>query len=635
MTTALFKFLLFLTIIIAPLAYQSTVQNTSADTTDLQTYKQDSPPFTPSPDPDKLVFYRRGGFMPYSTSNSILINDDFSLNLTSVRPIVWWTLHHITLTYSWWTSDDQTNWQLIPNNNTGNLKIDSSKKGTKYYQAKATYTIDNKIIFNPYYSKIIKVTINEKPIDTEDLSINTSAPYLLNINSSLLDNIIYATGFRNPEKATDPIVWSTSDDNLAHVNSKGEITPVSDKNSGDVLIQALVKNSINKESKVAQKEIRVGGGLDDINAKLGEDVTFKVQGLSTDNRDSSNDISIIWFKKIPGVKGWKKINNADKMSLTIKNIDSHLDGTLYHATFSLKDKSFTTNDAQLTISDSNVGINNHIENTSHSNIPLDTPSNLTNIIENDKLNYKLHLSNANKTSLKEETLVVPLPPQVDVKKLTIDGQNVEPHYQTENFQKKNLSINLNQFKNKNELDCNINLQVNTISHNASFKSTPSIYGKNIDSTSYHNNGKSVEFHFITNILKHTVHDISFNSVHPFNLESLIYRSSETNAPNNIIDFTDDRRNFSPVKIMVEQEYNFYDLFSDTYLPATLQMYDATNNTSQDILHNPVLVATSADNQKLHYLNWNKNEGLLLKLKPGPISAGTYRTQLNWTLIEST
>src|SRR5699024_1694194 len=130
-------------------------------------------------------------------------------------------------------------------------------------------------------------------------------------------------------------------------------------------------------------------------------------------RESSNDISIIWGKKIPGVKNWEKINNNNKMSLTIKNIDSHLDGTLYRATFSLNEKSFRTNEAQLTISDSKVGINNHIENTSHSNVPLDTPSNLTNIIENDKLNYKLHLSNANKTSLKEETLVVPLPPQVD------------------------------------------------------------------------------------------------------------------------------------------------------------------------------------------------------------------------------
>jgi len=633
MTTALFKFLFFLTIIITPIAYHSTVQSASADTTDLQMYGQNSPPFTPSPDPNKSVIYTRGGFMPYSTSSSILINDDFSLNLTTVRPIVWWTLRHITLTYSWWTSDDQINWHLIPNNKTGNLKIDSSKKGTKYYQAMATYTIGGKVIFDPYYSKIIKVAINEKPIDTEDLFINTSSPYLLNINSPLLDNIIYATGFRNPEEATDPILWSTNDDNLARVNSKGEITPVSDKNSGDVLIQALVKNSINKESKIAQKEIRVGGGLDDINAKLGEDVTFRVQGLSTDNRESSNDISIIWFKKIPG-KDWKQINNNNKMSLTIKNIDSHLDGTLYRATFSLKDKSFRTNEAQLTISDSKVGINNHIENTSHSNAPLDTPSNLTNIIENDKLNYKLHLSNANKTSLKEETLVVPLPPQVDVKELTIDGQNVEPHYQTENFQKKNLSIDLNQFKNKSELDCNINLQVNTISNNASFKSTPSIYGKNIDNTSYHNNGIPMEFHFITNILKHTIHDINFNTIQTFIPGSLVYRLNDTNAPNNIIDFTDDRRKFNSVKITVEQSYSFYDLFTDTYLPATLQMYDATKDAPQDILHNPALVATSEDNQKLHYLNWNKNEGLLLKLKSGPISAGTYRTQLNWTFIES-
>ncbi len=105
MTTALFKFLLFLTIIIAPLAYQSTVQNTSADTTDLQTYEQVRPPFTPSPDPIKRgIFYTQGGFKKnYYTFKSLTINDDFTLNLQAVRPPL-----PAFLTYSWWISDNKT-----------------------------------------------------------------------------------------------------------------------------------------------------------------------------------------------------------------------------------------------------------------------------------------------------------------------------------------------------------------------------------------------------------------------------------------------------------------------------------------------------------------------------------------------
>lgn len=641
MTTALFKFLLFLTIIIAPLAYQSTVQNTSADTTDLQTYEQVRPPFTPSPDPIKRgIFYTQGGFKKnYYTFKSLTINDDFTLNLQAVRPPL-----PAFLTYSWWISDNKTDWRPISNNKTGNLKINTSRKGIKYYQVKAVYkAFAGYTIHGPYYSKIIKVAINEKPIDTEDLSIETSSPYLLNIGNSVLDNAIYATSSRNPEEATDPIIWSTSDDTIAHINSNGEITPVSNEYSGDILIKALVKNSINKKTKIAQKEIRVGGGLDDINAKLGDNVTFKIQGLS-DKRDDADDVSINWFQKKSVHGNCIKLPHSNTTELTLNNLKSNLDGSMYYAVFSYTDeyhkkKTFQTNEAQLTISNSIIGIDNQIQNTSNKDDPLDTKTNLANVSKDDKLTYTLHLSNANKTNLKDQTLVIPLPLQVDITNLKInDDQHIEYKLQTESLKEKKLILDLAKFKDNEDLNIELNLNVGKISNNFEFKSTPVIYGTYLDSdndNSYHNNGTTVSLHFITNMLFPTIHDITFSPIQTYVPNSLIYRLNDTNAPNNIIDFDDQRRSFNSVQIQVAQENPFHDEKKNLYLPATLQLHDPTNNTFTDISNNPTSVATSAKNQQLHYLNWSKDEGLLLRLKPGSIRPGKYETKLNWTFIEST
>ena len=642
MTTALFKFLLFLTIIIAPLAYQSTVQNTSADTTDLQTYEQVRPPFTPSPDPIKRgIFYTQGGFKKnYYTFKSLTINDDFTLNLQAVRPPL-----PAFLTYSWWISDNKTDWRPISNNKTGNLKINTSRKGIKYYQVKAVYkAFAGYTIHGPYYSKIIKVAINEKPIDTEDLSIETSSPYLLNIGNSVLDNAIYATSSRNPEEATDPIIWSTSDDTIAHINSNGEITPVSNEYSGDILIKALVKNSINKKTKIAQKEIRVGGGLDDINAKLGDNVTFKIQGLSDDKRDDADDVSINWFQKKSVHGNCIKLPHSNTTELTLNNLKSNLDGSMYYAVFSYTDeyhkkKTFQTNEAQLTISNSIIGIDNQIQNTSNKDDPLDTKTNLANVSKDDKLTYTLHLSNANKTNLKDQTLVIPLPLQVDITNLKInDDQHIEYKLQTESLKEKKLILDLAKFKDNEDLNIELNLNVGKISNNFEFKSTPVIYGTYLDSdndNSYHNNGTTVSLHFITNMLFPTIHDITFSPIQTYVPNSLIYRLNDTNAPNNIIDFDDQRRSFNSVQIQVAQENPFHDEKKNLYLPATLQLHDPTNNTFTDISNNPTSVATSAKNQQLHYLNWSKDEGLLLRLKPGSIRPGNYETTLNWTFIEST
>jgi hypothetical protein len=645
MTTALFKFLFFLTIIITPIAYHSTVQSASADTTDLQTYGQDSPPFTPSPDPQGRFFYTRGGFkVPYPTSKSLTTNEDFTLSVQAVRPRVL-SLFPPTLTYSWWTSDNQMNWRPISNNKTGNLKVNTSRKGIKYYQVKAVYkNFVGFTIHGPYYSKIIKVSINEKPIDTENLSIETSSPYLLNIGGSLLDNAIYATGSRNPEEATDPIIWSTSDDNIAHINSNGEITPVGAEHSGNILIKALVKNSINKKTKIAQKEIRVGGGLDDIDAKLGDNVTFKIQGLSDNKRDDADDVSIDWFKQESDHDNWIKLPHNNKTELTLNNLESNLDGSMYHAVFSYtnesnKRESFKTNDAQLTISNSIIGIDNQIQNTSHKDDPLDTKTNLANVARDDDLTYRLHLSNVNKTNLKDQTLVIPLPLQVNITKLKInDEQNIEYKLQTESFKKKNLIIDLTKFKDKEDLNVELNLKVGQISNNFEFESNPVIYGTYLEDkndNSYHNYGSTISFHFITNMFFPSIHDITFNPIQTYAPNSLIYRLNDTNAPNNIIDFDDQRRNFNPVKIMVAQSHALYDQKSKAYLPAVLQIHNLTNNTVTNVSDHPAFVAISTRDQKLHYLNWNKNEGLLLKLKPGSISPGNYETTLNWTFIEST
>src|SRR5699024_3892384 len=110
MTTALFKFLFFLTIIITPIAYHSTVQSASADTTDLQTYGQNSPPFTPSP-PSKsgIIFVYRGGFLQQPDNfYSRKVGDKLTFHIEVIRESS--LLNYISKKKStWWVSSDKKN----------------------------------------------------------------------------------------------------------------------------------------------------------------------------------------------------------------------------------------------------------------------------------------------------------------------------------------------------------------------------------------------------------------------------------------------------------------------------------------------------------------------------------------------
>ena len=636
MTTALFKFLFFLTIIITPIAYHSTVQSASADTTDLQTYGQDSPPFTPSP-PSKsgIIFVYRGGFLQQPDNfYSRKVGDKLTFHIEVIRESN--LLNYISKKKStWWVSSDKKNWKKINNNNNDDLPVNTSKIGTQYYQLQVQYSYTR----YTYYSNIIEVDVHPTSIDTKELTINTNYDYLLNVESTSSQNAIFASTTRTPVNSTDDIKWETSDNSLANIDSNGKITAATSKKFGDVTIIASVTNSINKQKIKAKKSIYVGGGLEDMSAKLGEDVTFKVQGLSDDKRDSEDNLSIEWYQKSSPTSSYIKLPNDNQAELTLKNVTSKLDGSSYYAKFKYGKESFKTNSAQLTISNSIIGIDNQIQNTTHKDDPLDTKTNLANVAKDDKLTYLLHLSNANKTNLKDQTLVIPLPLQVDITKLKInDEQNIEYKLQTESLKRKNLIIDLTKFKDREDLNIELNLKVGPISTNFEFESKPVIYGtylENNNDSSYHNYGSTISFHFITNMFFPSIHDITFNPIQTYAPNSLIYRLNDTNAPNNIIDFDDQRRNFNPVKIMVAQSHALYDQKSKADLPAVLQIHNLTNNTVTNVSDHPAFVAISTRDQKLHYLNWNKNEGLLLKLKPGLISPGNYETTLNWTFIEST
>lgn len=644
MTTAFLKFLFFLTIIITPIAYHSTVQSASADTTDLQTYGQDSPPFTPSPPGKSGTFFsRRGGFInPQQELYSGTIGTPLTIHLNPIRPAGFPTWG-VKDTYTWRKLSDKNIWSSVKGAKGSNFTIDNSQIGTNYYQLEVHYHKNYITVWGSrditIYSKIIKVVTNKNPIDTEKLNIDTNSNYLLNTNSTLVDNAVFASATREPIDSTDNITWTTSDNSLANIDSNGKITAATPKKFGDVTIIASVTNSINKQKIKAEKSIYVGGGLEDMSAKLGEDVTFKVQGLSDDKRDSEDNLSIEWYQKSSPTSGYIKLPNNNQTELTLKNVTSKLDGSSYYAKFKYDKESFKTNDAQLTISNSIIGIDNQIQNTSHKDDPLDTKTNLANVARDDDLTYRLRLSNVNKTNLKDQTLVIPLPLQVNITKLKInDEQNIEYKLQTENFKKKNLIIDLTKFKDKENLNVELNLKVGQISNNFEFESKPVIYGTYLEDrndNSYHNYGSTISFHFITNMFFPSIHDITFNPIQTYAPNSLIYRLNDTNAPNNIIDFDDQRRNFNPVKIMVAQSHALYDKKSKAYLPAVLQIHNLTNNTVTNVSDHPAFVAISTRDQKLHYLNWNKNEGLLLKLKAGSISPGNYETTLNWTFIEST
>ncbi|MCV3763118.1 Ig-like domain-containing protein [Companilactobacillus farciminis] len=639
MTNVFLKILLAFSIFFTIIGLEHfTEQKVFADT-NIQTYNDNVKyqPFVPSSPPQKLFFLCvKGGFSQQPDKYySKKVGSKLIIPTEVIRPP---SLRNLVSKKKsiWWESTDLKKWTKVQNNDSADLTVNTSTAGIKYYQLHIQFSLPN---IDHFYSNITKVEVTKNSIDTDNLKIDTSSDYLINIKSSLLDNTIFTSSERTPINATDEINWSISDPSIAQIDSKGKITPVSSMNSGNVMISAVINNSNNKKEIKAEKEIRVGGGLNDEHAKLGDNATFKIQGLSDDKRDDFDNVSIDWFQKKSINDNWIPLANNNQTELTLNHLESPFDGSMYHATLSYKNESqkkesFTTNDARLTIDDANIDIHSQLQNMTHLHDPLDTPVNLVSIVQNDVLNYQLHLSNVDKANLKEKVLMIPLPSQVDINSLTINKQSVEPQIQIENYQKKNLKINLTNFKNYNDLDIDLDIQVNTIQNNFEFKSTPFIYGTYLNNINYQNDGETLTLHFITNMLHYKIHDITFNVIQSFVPDALVHRLNDTNAPNNIIDFTDERRTFNPVKILVAQEYDFYDPANKQYLPATLQLHNSAENTTADILHNPTLVANSTSNQKLHYLNWNKNEGLLLKTTAGLVSAGNYSTKLNWTFQES-
>lgn len=189
-----------------------------------------------------------------------------------------------------------------------------------------------------------------------------------------------------------------------------------------------------------------------------------------------------------------------------------------------------------------------------------------------------------------------------------------------------LVISLNTLDTKETATIDVDTTVKNIVKKENQSYIPYIYGTNNDENVYRKEGSKENINYVTDSLDADIKDINFGTIKAFSKNTLKYRSSEMNSPNNIIDIVDQRRNKDALKVFVSQMNEFTDDNSQT-LPVSLRYYENGNYT--EILKNKVQVSQSDIGQELSSIGWGKDDGLLLHINEDHLKTGEYSTTLTW------
>ncbi|MQS75421.1 Ig-like domain-containing protein [Companilactobacillus halodurans] len=609
-----------------------------------------TPKFKPNNDPVKFlgIWLSNGyGLQPnadsYTTVNSpVTLRTDAGRSVWSVLLGLFDSAH-----YRWWKSTDGKKWTEVSKSDNGykkNMTVTPTEVGTVWYQLDTQYyTLLTPLFKTHIYSQVAAVHALPEPVDARSLDVTVDDDYLYN-TSDELSNTTFAHAKPTPNNATGELTWSVDDTSLATIDEDGKITANNKGLSGDVKVTATMTNT-NSPNISDSVMVHIGGGLDDQTVKSGQTATFTLRGntggSSDDEDENSGSVTVDWYKYAPNSDTKVLVSSGQDTSYTTDKNTISDDGSYFQAIVTLKTgkitKTITSNKAKLTVIPAgtpDIQINNSMLNQTYSHED-NTEHELHDVITDDEVTYHDTLTNKSTEGLlKDGFYVLPLKKGTVVNSVKVDDKAISSdQYSIVNQgDNDNLVIDIGDIPVSGNKDIQVSTSATNITESSSFQFTPYVYGTDNDGVVYRQEGTSETINYLSNQIKADVQDIDFGTIHAYGQKGLQYRPSESNAPNNIVDGNDERRDKKKLKVFVSQNTPFTDAYGNT-LPVSLRYYE--NGNYLDVLNNKVPVQQVEQDDKFESISWDKKDGLLLSYDSSiGFKAGKYSTTLTWNFENS-
>jgi len=555
-----------------------------------------------------------------------------------------------------------------------NITATSEPSGTSYYQLEVDYkhgfiwwglyNLSHKKPKSPIlrlYSKVIAIHTAKVNKPTESINIKTDSVYLYNKKNDFDKDSTFATALITPSDSTEDIHWAIDQPNLASITDNGKIIANNNGTSGEANIWAYTKHPDGSQVNSNKIAIRIGGGLDDQTVHAGQNATFKILGIDNndDKRDEFEKTTIDWYKKGNKSKNQdedKKVSSNNEPNFTIQNVKAQADGEKYYAkittVFENKSsetkkkktitKSLTTDPATLHVipsDDPNVTISTTLSNETKYGNKKDLDCTLNNVTTGDTVKYKIILNNTSNKIINDSTLSIPIHAHSIIQSIKVGNSDVTSKYldtnRDPNKNTSDLTLNIGSLNNSSSKIISIVTTIQNIPERSTSTTTVHYTGTDFNKQKYKNSGPGTTINYITNKLTYQLHNINFEPINAFENNTLKYRLTENNNPNDIISIDDERRLKGHTQLFLTQTSEFIDKKKKNILNARLKFYSKNPLQSNDFTPNvPFNLEETKTSDTFQSIKWAKDEGLLLKIGNGPFKPGSYSAKLTWSFVES-
>lgn len=666
-------YIIFITFLLTLSCFQLNGTNVYADDNDTDPSVEDVGYYhKPTKDVKKFfgIWLTTGFALQPKAENNVVVGDTVTLRTDSARSAVYaaatldrWARYQW---YKFTPGDDK--WTAVSKNDGGkkeNLTItgkDANK--TTYYQLQVQWI---GIIPNPFakkiYSQVAAVHTVPYPVDGEEMTVRTDDDYIYSTSFDMAATSTYAHADIIPENYTGYVTWSVDDTSLATIDEDtGLLTAVTKKEvHGTVTVIGTLHNP-NGEDIQRTTTVKVGQGLEDQTVKAGETATFSIEGNlgdledidddgedgdeGGDNSGGSNEYTVKWYRDNPDGSR-VQINKDDEvngaLSVTTDPTTMEDDNqSKYQAVINVKlgviNKSYTTNKATLTVipdGSPDIKIDNSIDNEDY-NDDLDYDLHLFGVNEGDTITRKSTLTNNSGTGiLNGGSYHAPMRESSVIKSVILDDNELSTDdYEVVTNSKSNTKevvIPNMSFKTKQSHSVEIKSTQGAVDQKETVHTTPYIVGQVSEPDDYRADGAEEVISYSTNTIKMDVEDINFGTISPLSANETIYRPDELNEPKNVVEVDDQRRIKNPTEVRVTQNDN---LVNDNSIKLLGSLHFVDNGTSHDLFNNDQVIQATDEGNEVPSIGWSKENGILLHINDNNFAAGIYKTQLNWSIVES-
>ncbi|MQS89093.1 hypothetical protein [Companilactobacillus mishanensis] len=543
--------------------------------------------------------------------------------------------------YSWYkTEDNGKTWNTVVENNASkrNLEVTPDKAGTVYYQQKVTWF---GLFFYKHeeWSRVASITTMSNPVPAKSLEVTADDNYLFNNQQDEDKTFVHAK--TNPINATGKISWKidNSEMNLASVDKETGIVTANNKNeNGTVKVIGTIQN--NDGSSVSNYvKIRIGGGLDDQTATIGQTATFSVLGHKVDPDKVS------WKRFYIDSNGEEKsedvtTNNKRSLKYTTPKLSEDNLNDKYQATVYVDDEPFVTNKAKLILTPfvdekPKFSISNTIANSTFDD---HNPENtiLNKVAEGDRIDLKGTLSEDNSDSeLASGSLKLEIPASAELKDIKIGNQVINDYsviVDTQNSGNQVITIPNLYFISGQPIDYDVSFFAGKYSIDK-FKTNSEVIGYDSQHKELADkfSGNSIEMNFSKNAMSAVPSDIDFGTVQSIQSTEKPIEGKVDNDKSEILTVNDERRVKDKIKINLTQLCPFQ--CDSTDLPAELRYYSEDGSFST-LGQSEAVIEESQEGSPLNSITCCKDRGLKLIFHKNNLVSGKYKTKLCWSFSDS-